>query len=192
MKNAKKALILVLCAALLVGASVMGTLAYLTSQTETITNTMSVGNVKITMGETDVDLYGVKDSNDRVIKNDYKLIPGHTYTKDPTIYVDAQSESCWLFVKITNNIEAIEGGTTISTQLAANGWTKLAGTNDIWAYSAAVGAGAEVPVFSTFTIAGTADLTGYAEKTVEIIGYAVQRDGFDTAAAAWGATFGKP
>ena len=48
MKARSKALLLTLCAVLLVAALVLGTMAYLTSQAE-VMNTFSVGQVKITM-----------------------------------------------------------------------------------------------------------------------------------------------
>ena len=50
MKTKSKALLLTLCAVLLVAASVMGTMAYLTS-TDKVENTFTVGNVKITLDE---------------------------------------------------------------------------------------------------------------------------------------------
>lgn len=106
MRTKTKALVTALCAVLLVVASVLGTMAYLTSQ-DTVKNTFTVGNVKITLDEKDVD----KDQNtaDNVTlptgevrdkANKYHLIPGNTYVKDPTVHVDANSESCWLFVKL--------------------------------------------------------------------------------------------
>ena len=101
MKRTYKALLLVLCAVLLVAASVMGTLAYLTSTTEVAKNTFTYGNVKITLDETDVDLYGKKDGDTRVLKNTYKLIPGHTYIKDPVVHVEAKSEQCYVRVLVT-------------------------------------------------------------------------------------------
>ena len=85
MKTTKKALLLALCAVLLVVSTVFATLAYLTSTTKVVTNTFTVGDIVITLDETDVDVYGKKDGETRVLKNDYKLIPGHNYTKDPTI-----------------------------------------------------------------------------------------------------------
>ena len=107
-----KAILMVVCAMLLVAASVMGTLAYLTSQAS-VTNTFSVGKVAIKLDEADVDEYGtiLKDPDSmmplpRVTKNEYKLIPGHTYTKDPTIHVQPQSENCWVFVRIENGLGA--------------------------------------------------------------------------------------
>ena len=50
MKTRSKALLLILCAMLLLIASALGTVAYLTVQ-DTVTNTFSVGQVKITMDE---------------------------------------------------------------------------------------------------------------------------------------------
>lgn len=190
MKTARKALMLILCAALLVSATVMGTLAYLTSQTEVVTNTFTVGNVAITLDETDVDLYGVKDGNTRVIENDYKLIPGHTYTKDPIVHVTAGSEKCWLFVKVTDDIAAIQDTTTVAAQMAANKWTDVAGAEGVYAYESIVDAGTaaqDVKVFENFKIKGEADVAAYAQKTITIQAYAIQADGFTTAAEAWAA-----
>ena len=92
MKKTSKALLLSLCTVLLVTASVLGTMAYLTSQDQVV-NTFTVGNVAITLDETDVDVNGDKDSEDRVKANEYKLLPGHTYTKDPIVHVHADSDN---------------------------------------------------------------------------------------------------
>ena len=47
MKARSKALLLALCAVLLVAVSVLGTMAYLTSKTQVITNTFTVGDINI-------------------------------------------------------------------------------------------------------------------------------------------------
>ena len=60
MKKTKKVLILGLCAVLLVAASVLGTMAYLTD-TKSVTNTFTVGNVAITLDEAKVKTDGTKD-----------------------------------------------------------------------------------------------------------------------------------
>ena len=92
MKTSMKALTLVLCAVLLVCASVMGTLAYLKSTTDVVKNTFTVGKVAIKLDEADVDEYGKKIADaDRVTANEYKLLPGHTYNKDPMVTVLANS-----------------------------------------------------------------------------------------------------
>lgn len=101
MKTKSKALLLTLCAVLLVAASVMGTMAYLTS-TDKVENTFTVGNVAIKLDEAKVDTDGKPvEGAARVAENSYKLMPGHTYTKDPTIHVDAASEDCFIRAKVT-------------------------------------------------------------------------------------------
>ena len=101
MKTKSKALLLTLCAVLLVTASVLGTMAFLTS-TASVENTFTVGSVKITLDEAKVTADGKPvEGAERVAENSYKLMPGHTYTKDPTIHVDAASEDCFIRAKVT-------------------------------------------------------------------------------------------
>ena len=202
MKTARKALILTLCAVLITAASVMGTLAYLTA-TDEVTNTFTVGKVDITLDETKVDTAGSPvPSAAPVQQNAYHLLPGHTYTKDPTVHVDADSEDCYVFVKVENGIAAFEsaeqGYTPISQQILANGWTALDGVTGVYYQTYAKGqTDRDLEVFDNFKISGTADeVNGWSAITaastkVVVNGYAVQMDGFDTAAAAWSATFGK-
>ena len=103
MKTRSKALLLTLCAVLLVAASVMGTMAYLTS-TDEVNNTFTVGNVKITLDEAKVNTDGTAVTPaERVKANEYKLMPGHTYTKDPTVTVIKGSESSYVRMKVTFN-----------------------------------------------------------------------------------------
>lgn len=191
MKTKSKALLLALCAVLLVAASVLGTMAYLTSQAE-VTNTFTVGSVSITLDEAPVDANGEATTGDRVTANSYKLMPGHEYDKDPTIHVAADSEDCWLFVQITDEIAAIQDADTIATQMAANGWTLVDADANVYAHNAIAKAGNNVVVFESFKIKGDVKndaLAAYANKTIKVIAYAVQADGFDTAAAAWTAAF---
>lgn len=80
MKTKSKALLLTLCAVLLVAASVLGTMAYLTS-TDTVTNTFTVGKVEIKLDETDV----TNPTGSRVQANSYKLMPAlHTPRTRPS------------------------------------------------------------------------------------------------------------
>ena len=81
-RNRIKPLLTLCCALLLVAAGVFGTLAYLTG-TDTVNNTFTVGNVKITLDEAKVTTDGTPvEGADRVKANEYHLLPGHTYTKD--------------------------------------------------------------------------------------------------------------
>lgn len=103
MKTKSKALLLTLCAVLLVAASVLGTMAYLTS-TAKVENTFTIGKVEITLDETDV----TNPTGPRVKANSYKLMPGNTYTKDPTVTVKAGSEESYVRMKVTfNNAAAL-------------------------------------------------------------------------------------
>lgn len=197
MKKSTKALLLTLCAVALVIGSLVGTLAYLTDS-EAVTNTFTVGKVGIILDETDTD--GSKtnvttESRDR--GNKYHLIPGQTYTKDPLITVNSDSDECWLFVKVENDIADIESSdNTIAAQMTANGWTEIDATNHIYAHKDVAKAKDTVKVFESFKIDGDsvdgAKLDAYKEANITVTAYAVQKAGFDTAKAAWDATFGAP
>lgn len=214
MRKAKKTLLAAACACVLVVGSVAGTVAYLTSQ-DSVTNTFTVGKVAITLDEAKVNDMGQKlnknnvvaSGNDelaaRVEASSYKLLPGHEYVKDPTVHFAAGSEASWLFVKVENGISSYEstatGYSSIAAQIASNGWTALDGVNNV--YYKQVGANASTsaidhPVFAGFTISEAANVVdGWSAATAEntkvvVTAYAVQKDGFATAKAAWDATFG--
>lgn len=108
MKTKSKALLLTLCAVLLVAASVLGTMAYLTS-TAKVENTFTIGKVEIKLDEAKVNADGIPvEGADRVTANSYKLMPGTTYTKDPTVTVLNGSEESYVRMKVTfNNATAI-------------------------------------------------------------------------------------
>lgn len=199
MKIRSKALLLPLCALLLVIVSALGTVAYLTSKAAVI-NTFTVGQVSITMDE---DSVNTRRAAAPVDGNSCTLMPGHTYTKAHTIHVDAVSEDSYIFVKVENGIAVYEaassaekdGYKTIADQLKANGWTALAGTADVYyrEYTRS-STGSDLAVFRNFKIDDHANDTegwGSSDARVTVTAYAVQRDGFDTASAAWAATFGK-
>lgn len=103
MKTKGKALLLTLCAVLLVAASVLGTMAYLTS-TAKVENTFTIGKVEIKLDEAKVNADGIPvEGAARVTENSYKLMPGNTYTKDPTVTVKAGSEKSYVRMKVTFN-----------------------------------------------------------------------------------------
>ncbi len=136
----KKIVALVMCMVLLVAVSITGTLAYLTSN-DTVTNTFTVGHVKITMDESKVDANGAIITGQNAGKtqeNTYKLLPGGTYAKDPVIHVASGSEPCYLVVYVDNQLTGIETATsdgTIATQMATNGWKQgSTGYENYWYY----------------------------------------------------------
>ena len=204
-----KALLVVACALLLVAASVFGTMAYLTS-TDTVTNTFTVGNVAIKLDEASANTDGtlVADA-DRVKANSYKLLPGHTYNKDPMVTVLNGSEPSYVKMTVTfskaNELDAIfapNGAnlTNIFNGYDAANWITKGNTKDATAntrtyefwYKEAIGAPtADVALdalFDSITVPGT--ITGDQLKTIEgmtitVNAYAIQADGFANAETAW-------
>ena len=186
MKSKKKVFMTVLCAAALVVASVLGTMAFLTSK-DKVNNTFTVGNVAITLDEAKVtDAGNPVEGADRVKANIYKLIPGHEYTKDPTVHVTANSEDSWVFIKVEDGLAAIEDDTTVADQITGNGWTALDGVAGVYykEYSSSTAA-PDLVVFETFKVKGDADVAQYANAKIDVTAYAIQKDGFTTPAAAW-------
>ena len=92
MKNAKKILALLLCAVLLVGASVAGTLAYLTDKHD-VTNTFTVGKVDIKLTE-----------NGQEAGLNLHLVPNVPVDKEPVVTVLKDSEDCYVRVKVTVDV----------------------------------------------------------------------------------------
>ena len=180
MNSKSKALIVMLCAIVVVAAAVFGTLAYLTD-TESATNTFTVGNVSITMVETKVNEYGVAltDENAGTTNegNTYKLIPGHTYTKDPTITVSENSENCYILVKIENGLGS---DATLSMK---TGWEKFneSRNTSIWVYGTnsepvSVSKNAKVIPFTTFKCGDNANPATYENSSIVVTAYAIQTD----------------
>lgn len=214
MKTRTKALLLSLCAVLLVTVSVLGTVAYLTS-TQTVTNTFTVGKVKITLDEANVDedyyLNGELSTKDeegaemppRDQANDYHLLPGVSYDKDPTVHVTADSDKCYVYVKVENKISAIEAESfthndevygNISAQIASNDWLQLedadsnAVANVYYKIVEDDDKDQDLVVFEAFAINAdetNTSISSYAGETVTVTAYAVQFEGFDGAYDAW-------
>ena len=187
----KKIIVLAVVACLAVMSVVGATLAYLTA-TDSAKNTFTFGNVDIAMDDVKTDLYGKPvEGAARVISNNYKLVPNNTYKKDTTIYVTKGSEACYLFVKVETTVEDNENVLTYNFK---DGWKSLG--NGVYCYETTVDASAatanvSVSVIDSLTVANTAtDLSAFNEKTVTVIGYAVQAAGFEEAEDAWNATFG--
>ena len=187
------AMSLCIVAILAVGAS----LAYFTD-TDNATNTFTVGSVAITLDEAKVNLDGqpLNEKNEvvtnvanahRQTTNDYKLMPGKTYTKDPTVHVTANSEDAYIFVKVENGIAAFEAeGNKIAKQIADNKWTALENNPGVYYKEYTKNAARQdLVVFENFKIADNANTkAGWgninANSTkVTITAYAIQNDGFE-------------
>lgn len=170
----KKTLALVLALTLLVAGIVGGTLAWLTDQTAEVKNTFTVGDINIGLTETTAD---------------YKMVPGNTIAKDPTVTVKANSEACWLFVKVTESTDLKD----FITYAIAEGWTALPGVDGVYyrevpasvadqTFSVLAGYAVTVKSDVTRTMLETAKTDA---PTLTFKAYAIQKDHFATADAAW-------
>ena len=207
-----KALLVVACALLLVAASVFGTMAYLTS-TDTVTNTFTVGKVAIKLDEAKVDADGKPVTPaERVKENSYKLLPGHTYTKDPTVTVEAGSEASYVRQMVTVTFDKVLTDAQLATQLDgiftgydAN-WvrndkkvetkTKDGAKHTVITYEyrykdkvAATTTDTKLPaLFTEIKVPETwtnDDLAALGNIEINIVAHAIQADGFTDADAAW-------
>ena len=173
-----KLVVAMLAVTLLIGCAIGGTVAWLTANTAPVVNTFTYGDINITLAET--------------TGTNYKIIPGVDITKDPKVTVKANSEDCWLFVKVEEAGTFVEGKVTYSI---ADGWTALAGQTGVY-YREVLAAAADtnfdvikdnkITVSSDLTKAEINGLTE-ANKTPRLTftAYAVQKDGIADAATAW-------
>ena len=82
-----KTLVLVVACALVFSAAVIGPMAWLIDETDTIVNRFVTSDVDIDLDESDED-------------STYEMIPGWAISKDPVVTVSADSQDCWVFVKL--------------------------------------------------------------------------------------------
>ena len=207
----RKVLLTVCCAALLVCVTIGATVAYLTS-TDEVVNTFTVGNVQIKLDEAKANPDGTLVENAaRVDANSYKLLPGHTYNKDPMVTVLKGSESCYVKMTVTftkapelDTIFAPNGAdmTSIFKGYDSNNWIAKGNTEDtenntrtyeFWYKEAVDASKADVALdalFDSITVPGTIDnkqLATIDGMTITVNAYAIQADGFADAEAAWAA-----
>ena len=178
-----KVFLSLLALVLVVGCDVGGTIAWLTATTEPVVNTFTYGKIKIQLTET--------------TGNAYKIIPGVNISKDPKVTVKADSEACWLFVKVA------EEGTFVTDKVTysiADGWKVLDATNHPGVYYREVDAvtadtnfnvlagdttypNGVVTVSENLTKAEANSVA--TQSTLTFTAYAVQKDGINTATDAW-------
>ena len=175
-----KTFIVMLALMLVIGCAVGGTVAWLTQKTDAVVNTFTYGDINIELTETKPE---VKQA---------KIIPGIDIEKDPKVMVKKDSEACWLFVEVK------EDGTFVANKVTysiADGWTKGDGTNipaNVYYRSVdAATTNTSFDILKNNKVTVSEDLTKEEIKginvqpTLTFTAYAVQKDGIDTAAAAW-------
>lgn len=197
----KKKIAVAISLLLVLALSVGGTIAWLTDS-DSVTNTFTIGNVDITLTETDAD----NDRNEKA--NEYHIVPGATVAKDPKVTVRAGSEKCYVFVRIEEkNNAAANNGKYIEWNVDSTNWTPVAGEDGVYMYKDAVDASDAQQVLYVLQRGekGTAYENGYVTVNGDnvtkayvdtltdatrpqliITAYAVQYAGFETdVAGAW-------
>lgn len=186
-----RAFIALLALVLVIGCVAGGTVAWLVAKTDPVVNTFTYGNIDITLTET--------------TGKDYKIIPGTDLKKDPKVTVSANSEACYLFVKIDKVGTFVDGKVTYTV---ANGWTQGKGTDGIPTnvYYRTVSKDDAKAGVSYYVLAGDesdealkngvikvsenltkadVDKIEAGEISLTFTAYAVQKENIDTAADAW-------
>ncbi len=193
----KKALVLACALTMAATAGVGGTLAWLIAKTDEVVNTFTYGDIDITLEETpntdEGDSIGpdgnpIEDNGPK--KNTYEMVPGTDIKKDPTITVEADSEACWLFVKL-DKANAFDN--FMGYEIDAS-WTALDGEEGVFyqqtAYSAddqkfTVIKDNKVTVKSDIKKSELNELTVDTYPKLTVTAYAVQLASIETAAKAW-------
>lgn len=209
----KKITAIFLCVALVAIAVVGASLAYFTD-TKSATNTFTMGNVKITLDETDV----TNPTGARVTSNEYAVYPGAVVTKDPIVHnVGANAAYIRATVNVSNWMNLVaayypdfketfpnDGYKAALNLLVGNlgeGWSVVGveagdvftiGQFDakfILKYEGTLAAGADTTaMFQTVTIpAGLDNANAGSFDEVKVVAQAIQADGFNTWEAAFAA-----
>ena len=93
----KRFVAILLCVTLVALAAIGATFAYLTD-TKTVNNTFTMGNVAIKLDETNVN----DPTGDRVTSNAYSVYPGAVVTKDPIVHNTGKNAA---YIRATINVE---------------------------------------------------------------------------------------
>lgn len=183
-----RVLVMAVALTLIIGGIIGGSVAWLTAKTEPVVNTFTYGDIDITLTETTGE--------------SYKIIPGVDISKNPKVAVTANSEACWLFVKVKQTGTFVEGEVTYSVITGENGWAKGDGTSipanvyyrEVSAADAEQGvsynilSGNDTYPDGVITVSDTLtkeNIESITNPTLTFTAYAVQKDGVADAATAW-------
>lgn len=187
--NGKKLVVLLLAVVLLIGCTIGGTLAWLVTKTEPVTNTFVAGEIgTLSLAETTGDSYIVT--------------PGVDITKDPVVTFNGNNVAAYIFVKVeatdwteSNGTFSI-GNSQEMKWTVADGWTKLENVPGVYYREVVVDTDtantAETEKYgiikdNTITVSSEitkADISNYT-KGLAFTAYAVQKEGFNSASEAW-------
>lgn len=184
----KKTLITILATVLVCCCMIGGTLAWLFDQTNTVTNTFTVGNVNIKLTEVNyADSSNPLDATGSDQTQSFKMIPGSTIDKKAEVTVLAGSEACYVYVKIAEN----DTGNVINWTIA-DGWTQLDGVSGVY-YRTQSDLSSDSSVDATYSVFKDDKVTvsenllqsDTSNPTIAITAYAIQSANTGTAKEAW-------
>lgn len=193
----KKTLTIVMAMVLVAAVAITGTLAYMSAQAAPVTNTFKFGSITIDLDESKVNENGQIITGEgamRVKANTYKVAPGATVAKDPTVHVQQGSEKCYVYVSVQNNM--LIDGKEVASYTPNAGWTKIgenaANHTVVYKYNEVVDASSATqdltPVFSQVTFDGNDITLGNVEqlnnKTIVINAYAHQSENIENVTVA--------
>lgn len=198
----KKKLTTVLAIVLVVALSVAGTYAYLTAQTDTVTNTFTAAGLasSFSLDESKAnqqpDGSYTLDLNDRVQENAYSVVPKVNLAKDPTVHVTLEKNvGAYVFLAVDDNLGDGLTATIDSTQWTALNKTYTANGAEWTIYYKQL-AGSENPAQVDINVlAGQQIVVGdtVAANCGNIVfnAYLTQSAGFTSALDAWNNSWGK-
>ena len=175
----KRTIALLMAVVMLFGATVGGTIAWLTAKTDPVVNTFTPSDIAITLTETANQTDGTWKA---------QVIPGKEYAKNPVVAVNGTLTNVDVYLFVTFDPSTSATYLDYTSNLDGNGWTKL--EDGVYYREVKVGdsvkewhllANDKVTVKSDLT----EDVVDDASFTMTYKAYAIQTVGFANAAAAW-------
>ncbi len=197
----KRTIALIMALVLVFGAVIGGTIAYLTTSTDPVTNTFVAGDIG------DLTLTETKDEDSSTAGNQFIVVPGKEIEKDPMVAYDADTPdvAVYVFIKVTaegwavasDNVSytfAIGSVTEGLSCKVCEGWTFLEKDGSDYIYYKTLAANTDMAETSLITgdkvtvsaNVTKAELQAAIFKDLSFTAYAIQQESL-TAEQAWAA-----
>ena len=207
----KRFVAILLCVTLVALAAIGATFAYLTDS-KTVNNTFTMGNVAIKLDETHVN----DPTGDRVTSNEYNVYPGAVVKKDPIVHNTGKNAA---YIRATINVEnwmnncaayypefgiaypsaGYEQSLLLLVDALGNGWSIVGvetgkpfelgnfSAKFILKYDGTLASGADTTAMFNNVKVPAGIKNGNDFGAITVVAQAIQADGFDTWEAAFAA-----
>ena len=207
----KRFVAILLCMTLVALAAIGATFAYLTDS-KTVNNTFTMGDVAIKLDETDIK----NPTGDRVTSNEYNVYPGAVVTKDPIVHNTGKNAA---YIHATINVEnwmnncaayypefgiaypsaGYEQSLLLLVDALGNGWSIVGietgkpfaignfSAKFILKYDGTLASGADTTAMFNQVKVPAGIKNGNDFGAITVVAQAIQADGFDTWEAAFAA-----